>query len=172
VSDERIKLQLKTCQGTSFTIHYADYLAEFFFRANASSVGPNAYDDWVQKGADPNLITTGDIFAVNQTMAARTSHRHWTKFTEADRRVADRVAVGRSLRRFVSCVLRGGSWTGQADARVVHHGHLCESVPQEWVKTLREGGRCSTFAVREPNAAPSENGDAEKEGEEWGADTL
>lgn len=83
MSDEHIRLQLKTCRGTSFTIHYADYLAEFFFRANASSFGPNAYDDWVQKGADPNRITTGDVFAVNQTMVARTSHRHWTKFTEA-----------------------------------------------------------------------------------------
>ena len=85
MSDEHLELELKTCQGASVTIHYAAYLAEFFFRANASSFGPNAYDDCVLKGLDPNRITDDDVSAVNQTMVARTPHKCWTDFTEATR---------------------------------------------------------------------------------------
>lgn len=83
MSHEHVRLQLRTCAGNPFTIHCAGDLAEFFFRANASSVGPNAYDEWVSKSVEPNRITSGDVSAVNQTMAARTPYKHWTTFTEA-----------------------------------------------------------------------------------------
>ncbi|MCX6071026.1 MAG: DUF6308 family protein [Chloroflexi bacterium] len=84
MSDEHLELELKTCQGALFTIHYAAYLAEFFFRANASSVGPNAYDAHVALGLCPDHITDEDVTAVNQTMVARTSHKHWTTLTKGD----------------------------------------------------------------------------------------
>ena len=80
--DQRVQVDLVPLNGSPFTIHYADYLAEFFFRANASSFGPNAYDDCVLKGMNPNRITSDDVSAVNQTMAARTPHKYWTDFTE------------------------------------------------------------------------------------------
>jgi hypothetical protein len=78
-----VHLKLTPLVGSPFTIHHAGELAEFFFRANASSVGPNAYDACVLKGLDPNRITSDDISAVNQTMAARTPYKYWTAFTGA-----------------------------------------------------------------------------------------
>lgn len=81
--DQHVRVDLVPLSGSPFTIHYADCLAEFFFRANASSFGPNAYDEWIKKGADPNRITDDDVSAVSQTMAARTPHKYWTAFTEA-----------------------------------------------------------------------------------------
>jgi len=84
VSDKHIQLQLETCQGTPLTIDYAGELAQHFFRTNASSVGPKAYDAWVLKGAYPNRITVGDVAAVNGTMVARTPYKRWTSFTEAE----------------------------------------------------------------------------------------
>lgn len=80
---QRIHLELVPLKGSPFTIHHAGDLAKFFFRANASSVGPNAYDVCVGKGMNPNRITDDDVTAVNQTMAARTSHKHWKAFTDA-----------------------------------------------------------------------------------------
>ena len=82
MDDTHVHIDLTPLVGSAFTIDYADELAEFFFRANASSVGPNAYDACVVSGADPNRITDDNITAVNQTMAARTSHKRWTTFTE------------------------------------------------------------------------------------------
>ena len=63
-----------------------------------------------------------------------------------------------------ACGARPSLTPRDADERVVHHGHVCKGVPQERVKTPGEGSGCWTFAVREPNAAPSESGDAEKRG--------
>jgi hypothetical protein len=82
-AEARVQIELVPLNGAPFTIHYADYLAEFFFRANASSCGPNAYDDCVLAGDNPDRITTDDIAAVNRTMAARTPHKCWAAFTEA-----------------------------------------------------------------------------------------
>ena len=82
MSKERICLELKTFQGTPLTIDYAGELAEFFFRTNASSVGPKAYDAWVATSAEPNRITVEDVAAVNRTMAARTSYKYWTPLTD------------------------------------------------------------------------------------------
>lgn len=82
-ADQHVQLELVPLNGSPFTIDYAGDLAEFFFRANASSVGPNAYDERVLKGIEPNRIIPGDVTAVNQTMAARTSYKHWKVFTDA-----------------------------------------------------------------------------------------
>ena len=82
-ADQRVHLELVPLNGSPFTIDYAGDLAEFFFRANPSSVGPNAYDERVLKGIEPNRIIPGDVTAVNQTMAARTSYKHWKLFTDA-----------------------------------------------------------------------------------------
>ena len=84
MSGEHIRLKLKTCQGVPLAIDQAGEFAEFFFRTNASSAGPKAYDAWVLKGADPNRITVDDVAAVNRTMAARTPYKYWTKFTDVD----------------------------------------------------------------------------------------
>jgi len=80
---QHVHLELVPLNGSPFTIHHAGDLAKFFFRANASSVGPNAYDVCVGKGMNPNRITDDDVTAVNQTMAARTSHKHWKAFIDA-----------------------------------------------------------------------------------------
>lgn len=81
---QHVHLNLAPVKGSPFAIHNAGELAEFFFRANASSCGPNAYDACVLKGRNLNRITSDDISAVNQTMAARTPHKYWTEFTEAN----------------------------------------------------------------------------------------
>jgi hypothetical protein len=78
-----VRLDLTPLRGEHFSIPYAGDLAEFFFRANESSVGVGSYDEWVLLAHDPHRITTGDIGAVNRTMAARTSPSRWADFTAA-----------------------------------------------------------------------------------------
>ena len=78
------ELHLTALNGSPFSIQHAGDLAEFFFRANESSAAPNGYDEWTLTGADPCRIRSGDIAAVNRTMAARTAARHWESFTSAD----------------------------------------------------------------------------------------
>lgn len=83
MSDQHVHLEFVPLHGESFTIAYADDLAEFFFRANASASGEGSYDEWTLSAHDPNRITAGDITAVNRTMAARTAPKRWTSFTES-----------------------------------------------------------------------------------------
>lgn len=82
--DQHVQVNLVPLNGSAFTIDYAGELAEYFFRTNASSTSPKAYAAWVLKEADPDRITVGDVVAVNGTMAARTPHKHWTSFTDAE----------------------------------------------------------------------------------------
>ena len=82
--DQQVQVNLVPLSGSAFTIDHADQFAEFFFRTNASSVGPKAYDTWVLTGTTPNRITVDDVAAANRTMAARTPYKYWTKFTDVD----------------------------------------------------------------------------------------
>ena len=75
-----VDLKLDTLKGEPLTISYADDLAEFFFRTNVSY----RYDEWAKADAHRDRITAGDVSAINQTMAARSSAKHWTKFTDSD----------------------------------------------------------------------------------------
>ncbi len=78
---DHVHLELVPLKGDPFTIRYAGELAEFFFRADASSTSDGAYDDWVLKQSNPHRITDGDINAVNRTMRARTPAKCWASFT-------------------------------------------------------------------------------------------
>ncbi len=60
-------------------IEQAQWLAEFFFTENASSATRGQFvpfDLWVPE-SPPNRIVAEDIHAINQSMAARTSLKHW-----------------------------------------------------------------------------------------------
>jgi hypothetical protein len=82
MSSTHVRLQLKTVQGSDLVIEYADELAEFFFRADASSTGKHAFDAHIAADPAPCRIRPEDITAVNTTMSARTSPKHWATFTE------------------------------------------------------------------------------------------
>jgi len=50
-----------------------------FFSKDASSVGSDAYDAWVER-TDAVRIVTDDIYAINRTMRARSPHTAWAAF--------------------------------------------------------------------------------------------
>jgi hypothetical protein len=83
MNDDHVHLNLVPLVGEPFDIRWADELAEFFFRADLSSSGKDAYDKWILSDPYPCRITEGDITAVNTTMGARTSAKHWGGLTEA-----------------------------------------------------------------------------------------
>lgn len=68
--------------GPRLVIDDAAALAYDFFRLDASSVGPNAYDAQIGK-TDPDRITTADVTAINTTMRARSPHSAWESLTSA-----------------------------------------------------------------------------------------
>jgi len=84
-----IHLKLQPLKGAPFVIPYADDVAEFFFRTNLSY----RYDEWAATDTNRNRITAGDITAINQTMAARSSAKHWDKFTTAKSDLASLAAL-------------------------------------------------------------------------------
>jgi len=67
-------------------IEGAQWLAEFFFRYDASAGLAGSYDSWIaETQLDPvrrERIVDGDITAVNRTMAARTGHETWRPIVE------------------------------------------------------------------------------------------
>jgi hypothetical protein len=69
-------------RGPRLVIEEPERLAFEFFSTDASSVGPDAYDQRAGKG-EPNRITTADIRAINQTMRARSPHSAWEALTTA-----------------------------------------------------------------------------------------
>jgi hypothetical protein len=58
-------------------------LAHGFFLGDPSSVAPNSYDSLAGHGVRAQ-ITTADITAINTTMRARSSHRHWEPIANRD----------------------------------------------------------------------------------------
>jgi hypothetical protein len=68
--------------GPRLVIEEPGVLALEFFSTDASSVGPEAYDQRAGRG-EPNRITTADIRAINQTMRARSPHSAWEPLTTA-----------------------------------------------------------------------------------------
>ena len=68
--------------GPRLVIEGPAALAFAFFSTDASSVGPDAYDQRAGKG-EPNRITSDDIRAINQTMRARSPHSAWEPLTAA-----------------------------------------------------------------------------------------
>lgn len=68
--------------GPRLVIEGPGALAFEFFSTDASSVGPDAYDQRAGKG-EPNRITSDDIRAINKTMRARSPHAAWEPLTAA-----------------------------------------------------------------------------------------
>jgi Family of unknown function (DUF6308) len=62
--------------GPRLVLEEPQLLAHDFFRLDASSVGPMAFDARAGLG-DPNRITAEDLRAINQTMRARARHSAW-----------------------------------------------------------------------------------------------
>jgi len=62
--------------GPRLVLDEPHLLASDFFRLDASSVGPTAFDARAGQG-DPNRITAEDLRAINQTMRARARHSAW-----------------------------------------------------------------------------------------------
>lgn len=68
--------------GPRLVIEDPGTLAFEFFSTDASSVGPDAYDQRAGRG-EPNRITTDDVRAINRTMRARSRHSAWEPLTAA-----------------------------------------------------------------------------------------
>jgi len=63
--------------GPVLVIEGAAALAGIFFTTDASSAGPNAYDEQAGR-SDPVRIVDADITTINQTMRARSPHTAWS----------------------------------------------------------------------------------------------
>ena len=87
--DQGITLRVSRLDGNpGIEIRTAEWLAEYFFFTNASSVRLGTYTPWDAYTAAPTLaevnrIVLSDITAINQSMAARTGHKHWQALRDA-----------------------------------------------------------------------------------------
>lgn len=76
-----------TQDAPRLVIEGAQWLAEFFFRTDASAVGKDSYDAWIEDTQrDParrSRIVDGDVAAINRTMRARTEYLAWAPVLEA-----------------------------------------------------------------------------------------
>jgi uncharacterized protein DUF6308 len=67
---------------TGRVIRYADEKAALFFVTDVAAVGPHSYDAYLSSPSNPpNAFIPADIRAINTTMRARSSAKHWTQFT-------------------------------------------------------------------------------------------
>lgn len=70
-------LDIRRLDGGRLRIERAEETAQAFFRLDRSSVGLKAYDTVAPKSSR-DQIEKSDIDAINGTMAARSSSKHWT----------------------------------------------------------------------------------------------